>query len=289
MPSQVFARFLSLLLLPLLVLAFGACSEVSDPVLEKAAPTEGTLRIQLVDTPACIENLEAVFITFEKVLVHVGCDDDTLDGEWVQVTSDTLAVEDRTFELLSLVAGNYAVLGSVDVPAGHYTQIRAIIESASIVIAGETHDLQIPSGAQSGLKLISGFDILPGVVTELTLDFDVCQSIFEVPSHARKYKLKPTIRLVATAVSGSISGTVLPPEIGAWIMGISEDTSDTTTTFVEPITGTWMLMGLPAGAYTVQALAPGHVTASENGVEVIAGQCNEGHDFVLEPEAVETP
>ena len=132
----------------------------------------GTLQLRLVDAPAPIEGIESIDIVFSFISVHASADADSENVGWITLMDDQLSAEDRTFNLLEYVNGTSAILGEAELDEGHYTQLRIGIESASITISGETSDLFIPSGAQSGLKLTGGFNIDPNVITELTLDFE---------------------------------------------------------------------------------------------------------------------
>src|SRR3974390_2700421 len=69
------------------------------------------------------------------------------------------------------------------------------------------HDLTIPSGAETGLKLIQGFTMPVGGVANFTIDFMLAKSLIAPPGHAPDYMLKPVLRLIDNAQVGTISGT----------------------------------------------------------------------------------
>lgn len=258
-----------------------SCSDTTDP--GDTAGT-GTLRMILVDAPADMESVESLEVVFEEVLVHRGCEGEECDGEWITVLADTLPIEDRTFELLDLVNGVWATLGEVDLEAGVYTQIRIMLESATLVVDGEEQDLFIPSAFQSGIKLVSEFTVDPDVITELTVDFDVAESLHEAPPGSGNYILRPTIRLVQTVLSGTISGTVTPVGIGAVLYALDPATADTvTTTLADPVTGGYVLQALLAGTYDVMAHAEGYVDSTRTGIAVTAGADTPDVDFDLVP------
>ncbi|OOZ38823.1 hypothetical protein BOW53_14040 [Solemya pervernicosa gill symbiont] len=77
------------------------------------------------------------------------------------------------------------------------------------MIGGNQYELDIPSGAQTGLKLNRSFEVPEGMSVDLTIDFDLRKSI-HMPSSGTDYKLRPTLRSVATPDSGIISGTIDP-------------------------------------------------------------------------------
>ena len=269
----------------LLLMAGGliSCSDSTSTDMET-----GTLRMILVDAPADLEGVDSLVIVFDRVMVHRGIcqDEDSTDG-WITVLGDTLPVEQRTFDLMELVNGDFGIICEDDLEAGVYTQIRIIIESATLVVDGEPQDLFIPSGEQSGIKLVGGFKGDPGVITELTLDFDVAKSLHEAPPGSGRYILRPTIRLVQTTLSGSISGTVLPAGIGAVIYALDPSTVDTVaSTLADPVTGEYVMHSLLEGIYDVRASAVGYADSTRTGIEVTAGVNTPDVDFELIPSGI---
>ena len=270
-------------LVGVLILALAGLSSCSDNSTRPGPPqldgSTGYLQIYLVDAPAVYEDLEALHIVFREVKVHA----DDEDGDWITVMSDTLPEAERTFDLLELVGGVSALMGEAELEADHYTQLRIVIEAATVTIAGETSPVKVPSGAQSGLKLIGGWDVVPGVITSLTLDFDASQSLHEAPPGSGNFMLKPTIRLVQTVLSGTISGTVTPMGIGA-VVSAYDSVADTLVTSANADTaGVYMLQALLAGTYDVEATAAGYDSVRIEDVEVQAGQNTGDVDFTLTP------
>jgi len=216
----------------LLLLALAGCAEQSTSPKEM-----GTLRISLTDAP---NGFDAVNITFSEISAHI-------DSQWITVRRDPMTVD-----LLQWNNGKSIVIGTADIPAGHYTQIRLKIQDAEIVVDGQTHPLEVPSGAQSGLKLVHQFTINAGSTYELMIDFDAQRSIVTTgpPNNPTGYKLKPTLRVVPKAITGSISGAVSNPE--NLPMAYALVAGDTvTSTVVDKSTGHFMLAYLPVGTYTV--------------------------------------
>jgi hypothetical protein len=242
----------------------------------------------LVDAPADLEGVESLEIVFDRIMIHRGTEgeEDPTEG-WITVLYDSLPVEQRTFDLMELVNGVFVTLGEIELEAGTYTQVRVMIESATLVVDGEPQTLIIPSGAQTGLKLVGGFKIDPGVINEFTLDFDVAKSLHEAPPGSGRYILRPTIRLVRTTLSGTISGTVLPAGIGAVIYALAPSTIDTVAaTLADPITGEYVLQALLAGTYYVRASAVGYADSTRTGIAVTAGVNTPDVDFVLIPSGI---
>jgi len=127
----------------------------------------------------------------------------------VKIVNDT----PQTFDLLTLQTVD-KVIGVASLPAGNYSQIRLTVTAASVVDnAGTTFNLKVPSGAQTGIKLVDNFTITNNQITSITLDFNADQSIVRTGNiHAAggvQYLLKPVIQVVANVVSGQIAGKVL--------------------------------------------------------------------------------
>ena len=258
------------------IIGIAACSDSTD------SSDTGTLRLTMVDAPLPIQGVEAIDIIFSSVLVHQTSSAEMGDANWIVLMDDQLPVEDRTFNLLELINGNFAVVGEVDLEDGHYSQIRIIIESATITVDGVTSDLFIMSGEQFGVKLVKAFTIEPNTITELMVDFDAGQSVWESPLGSGSYRLQPTLRVEAIIISGSISGTVTPLKIDAMVIAYETGTDVVvTSTYVDTTDGSYVLIPLVEGTYDLEAVAAGYDSLSESGVGVTAQSDNSGHDFVL--------
>ena len=147
---------------------------------------EGRIRIYLVDSPAVFEEVN---IVVELVEVHQA-DADPESG-WAIVNSNA-----ATYNLLELTDGASAVLGEAALSVGRYTQIRLVIgEDSYVVVDGTQKNLTIPSGVQTGVKLVHQFEIEEGQLYELTLDFDADRSVVTAPPD--QYLLIPVIRVQA--------------------------------------------------------------------------------------------
>ena len=244
----------------------------------------GRLRVGLVDAPAMIEGLEALTVTFAGVSVHASGSAATTDGGWIEISGGTESAAPPTFDLLQLVNGVEGVLAIGDLTEGRYTQVRIIIQSATLTINGVTDPLTIPSGEETGIKLVGPFAVTSGLDTELTVDFDAGRSIRQT---ATGYQLSPTFRVVQDDLVGKISGTVLPVGIGALVAAYEEgsDRSNAdniiTSTFVDEASGEYVLQGLEEGSYDLEATAFGYTTETELAVPVTVGGNEAGHDFTL--------
>jgi len=238
-----------------------------------------------MDAPAGLQSVDSLMVVFKEVRVHRSSNADLSDGGWAVVLADTLPPEARTFDLLQLVGGVFATLGDVELEVGRYTQVRIMLESATLYVDGVPQVLAIPSGFQTGIKLVGGFTIKPGITTVIAADFDVARSLHESPPGSGEYVLRPTIRLVQMDLTGTISGTVTPTGIGAVLFALAPATGDTvTTTPADPVTGAYLLPGLPTGVYNVRAEAAGDADSTRTGIAVTAGANTSGVDFELMPQ-----
>lgn len=159
-----------------------------------------------------------------------------------------LSVNAGVYNLLDFTNGVDTLIASSDVPTGMLSQVRLILgPNNSVMVDSVVYPLSTPSAMQSGLKLNVHSTLVEGVVYNLLLDFDANQSI--VLTGNGDYILKPVIRVVSTATSGSIHGNVstslaLPATISA-VEGLNNYTTVTDTN------GFFLMQGIPAGTYSV--------------------------------------
>lgn len=165
-----------------------------------SASGTGTLNLAVTDTP--VEGASQVVVAFTGV---------DLMGPAGQ-THVTLASE-QSIDLLTL-QGNASstLLDGTAVAAGDYQWLRLDVDEAnSFVIAtgGGKFPLKVPSGSQSGLKLVSGFTVAQGGTADFVVDFDLRKSLtLDNSGGSATYTLKPALRLIDMQQVGSVSGTV---------------------------------------------------------------------------------
>jgi hypothetical protein len=252
-----------------LIIWFGCSDQTTD-----ADPVDqnGRLKIYLIDSPVA---LDSVIICVTRVEVHKAGNDST--SGWFVINDST-----RYFDLLLLSNGASAVLGDTSLATGQYTQIRLIIGEGSYVIdQGVKHNLEIPSGSQTGIKLIHKFTIEAAKLYELLLDFNVEKSI--VITGNGQYKLKPTIKVTPIVISGSISGEVQPLDAHPTIWTVYG--TDTITTYTD-LQGNFKLMGLLQGLYDVNIVPLDTLVYRDTvitGVQVIANQDTDIGTVTLQP------
>lgn len=205
----------------------------------------GTLVVRLSDAPGAYE---AVNIVVDSIRVHVESGD-TLGG-WYTISRST-----AQYNLLAYANGRDTVIAEGSIPAAYYSQMRLYIGNGSHVIRdGVRSPLEVPSGSQSGLKLNIQATILAGVKYELMLDFDAGRSI--VVTGNGRYLLKPVIKVASAAVSGSLSGVVVPDSTNPIVLAIAG--TDTSSTFTDT-TGYFRFRYLSPTTYLLRVV-PADVT-----------------------------
>jgi hypothetical protein len=156
-----------------------------------------TMSVRLVDAPSP---------GYSEVNVDVQTVEIASSGGWI-----TLGTPNRIVNLLALTGGvSSTLVDGATLPAGHYGQMRLVLGSRNTVklLDGTIEPLTVPSGQQSGVKLVVSFDVQAGTTYDVYIDFDAHRSVFVHEAGASgKYILRPTVRAYDRLETGSISGT----------------------------------------------------------------------------------
>lgn len=180
---------------------WGGCDSTGD-----LSTAEGQFTLRLTDAPAA---LDSAVVTVDRVnLVSEEAEEEEDEDEEAEGVI-TLTDSARTIDLLQLQNGVTETLATTTVPEGEYTQLRFVLGSENyVVVDGTQQSLQVPSGQQSGIKIV-----LPEVEVEndgdqleVTLDFDVEESF--VQQGNGQYLFKPTIQVKSVSVNGESVETV---------------------------------------------------------------------------------
>ena len=126
-------------------------------------------------------------------------------------------VDHHPFDILQFSMGRDTLLASDLVSSGTLQEVRLVLdeEGNNVIVDGVKHELTTPSGQSSGVKIKIHDELVPNVAYVLLLDFDVASSITTTGNG--KYILKPVIRAIPEAVSGTIKGHITPVEAGATV------------------------------------------------------------------------
>jgi len=163
----------------------------------------GRMTLRVTDSP--VTSARRVVVEFTGVEVKAR------DGN-----TEVFDFAPRQIDLLALDGGGSEILLSDEMlPAGEYESIRLKVnagrqasDSFIELDDGAIHPLFIPSGNQTGLKLIRGFTIGAGSTHNFTIDFDLRKSVIHPPGLGEPYLLKPVLRMVNNLEVGTIDGTV---------------------------------------------------------------------------------
>jgi len=207
MIKQIF----SLAMVLILLLTVG-CSSSSEPEETGISGDIGKLILKLIDAPIDSYNITGVFITINEIQVHNSTVDDDANWEPVKVYDHDDENDPNPFDLLELTDGNFVLLGEFELTAGHYNQIRFMLD-----IQDQDHDppttpgcyvefnddpedtapLFVPSGGQSGYKAVGAFEVPVDGEVEVTVDFDVDIDLHSPgQGNNQKYILHPTLHLI---------------------------------------------------------------------------------------------
>lgn len=244
-----------------------------------------TGELSLLLTDASTEEYKAVYATIKEVQVHSGGNTEEESRGW-----EVVAEPNETFNLIELVNGAIEELGIRDLSPSHYTQLRMILDDTAddgTNIKGESHpfanyivtqsdgyeELKIPSGFQTGIKIVHGFDIAEGQLTELILDFDVSKSVIKA-GNSGKWILKPTIKVIDTLVTASVSGIISDGDtsavqnatVSAQIYNPDAETEDQIISQTQAISEEdgYYFMYLWPGTYKIVVYKDGYLMACRN-------------------------
>ncbi|MDB5825519.1 MAG: hypothetical protein JWR21_4223 [Herminiimonas sp.] len=225
----------------------------------------GTLGVAMTDAPSC--GYDAVNVTVNKVRVHQSSSASDTDSGWTDITLNPA----RKINLLNLTNGVLEDLGQTPLAAGHYTQLRLVLDANtgagtanSVIVSGTNNEvgLTTPSAVQSGIKLVNEFDVVAGQRADLVLDFDACKSIVKRGNGV--YALKPVVTVIPTVLNG-IRGFVDPALLGTHVnVTAQQNGTIIRSTTPNATTGEFFLARLAPASYDVV------ITADTSATTVVA-------------------
>ena len=183
-----------------------ACSSGSggDESGGRGGTQNGFLSLSITDAP--IDDALEVWVQFDGVVLKPASSEDQITLTFKQPMN---------INLLALQGPNSVqMLVNETLPTGTYDWLRLNVTAVNDGIKdsyiklkdGSEHELEIPSGSQSGLKINGGLEVIANTPTSMTIDFDLRKSI--VMTGTADYKLKPVLKLVNDALTNTITGTV---------------------------------------------------------------------------------
>lgn len=175
----------------------------------------GTMNLSITDAP--VDDADQVIVEFTGVEIKPS------GGSSFSIDFDA----PRQIDLLAYTGGIAAdLLNGETLAAGDYEWIRLKVNASQggdpaddsyIVIGGVPHELRIPSGQESGLKLNRPITIPADGSTSFTIDFDLRKSVHERAGGI--YNLRPTLRLVDDFDQGTLRGDVSSLTMGSCAPG----------------------------------------------------------------------
>lgn len=281
----------------------GGCDAMSG-VGGGSGAGSGTLRVLVTDKPFPFEFIDEALVSVVRVEVRradpessatTDVEDppanESATGEPVETepeSGDSWVVifdGEKELNLLDLRNGRTDLLADATVEAGTYTEMRVVVVSGQVTLNdGRVFTLNVPSGAQTGIKLKLTFEVDAQEETVLLLDVDLSRAFSAIPSGKiddpstiREFRFTPTVamRLINQLAAGSIGGTVTDANTQMPIENASvtafKDGEEVTSTATEP-DGKYRLLGLPTGTYRVEFSAGGFVDLTTDDVAVQAGE-----------------
>jgi len=251
-------------------LVAGACAQpATTPTTTPAPALTGTLELLVTDAPPR-EEVSRIMVTVAEVRVHMASaeqeqeqsnsDNQTQEqeqqqtqqggGGWITIN---LSANATTFDLL-LIEGIEQFLGTSEVEAGKYTQVRLVIKTVQVAFdGGSLQDATVPS---KEIKIIHPFKIVGGETTTLVIDFDADKMVTVTGSG--KIIVKPVVKILTKQVSSTgkteeineeedqeleFEGTIEDIDGSTWTMTIDGETRlvDVSGAEIEgePVEGAW--------------------------------------------------
>jgi len=221
-----------IILLGVVPFVFSFCSQLNTDEPPKFS-------IWLTDSPS---DYAEVNIDIANVEIHVSSGSEI---GWQTLSTVNAGV----YNLLDLTNSRDKLIASGELSEVRISQVRLILgENNSLKLKDGTTitDLKIPSGQETGLKLIVDINLVAGMNYNLCIDFDAAKSIVEKGNG--KYSLKPTMRAFYLSNTGAIKGIITP--IKAFPNIQAKKGNETISTYPDP-EGRFVLRGLDPGTYDI--------------------------------------
>lgn len=233
----------------------------------------GRLSVKITDSPFDISTVESATVTISKIEMR---QKDASEGNpFLVLTTNPVTV--NIFELRN---GITEELVNLEVPKGDYDLVRIYVDGGSLKLKNidDPFNLKFPSGEQTGIKVFIDpvIHVEGGISAELILDFDLAKSFVMRGHNARNgFIFKPVIKAVNNSTQGRVEGMITDNSVqksglGDVTLTLIDQGKDTLMALSDS-TGHYLIIGVPAGTYSMVASKENYVTASVEGVIVVAG------------------
>jgi hypothetical protein len=163
-----------------------SCKKENNPSGGLPNSNAGSIVIRLTDAPG---NYQQVNVDIQKVSIHLVPDSGKAD--WID-----LKTKSGVYDLLKLQNGiDTSIVDTTKLAAGKITQMRLILGSNNTIMADSIiYKLTVPSGSQTGIKLIGHMIVDPNKTLNVLIDFDANKSV--VLNGNGSYHMKPTVKVL---------------------------------------------------------------------------------------------
>lgn len=158
---------------------FNACTK--DTTTTTTASGNGSMAVRMKDTPG---DFQQVNVEIQQVSVHMS------GGNWIDLPTHA-----GIYNLLILQNGiDTSLVNTFPLPAGKITQMRLLLGTHNTVMVDSVvYPLTVPSGTETGIKLIGNETVNPNQLLIVKLDFDANASVV---ASGTTYQLKPTVKVI---------------------------------------------------------------------------------------------
>ena len=224
---------------------------------EETKPGQASFKVSITDAPG---DYEHIYLEVLEVAIN--------NGGWQTITQ----TQADTFDILDYTNGDKLLLAEGDIDAGSTTEIRLVLGANNWLVLkdGTSHELKVPSGSSSGLKIkLDTKTTQAGQTYYVVLDFDASKSI--VKQGNGNYSLKPVIRGYWDEGNGSAEGYAISTGYQVNVHAINN--ADTLGgTIANATTGYYFIGGLPKGNYSFSYESSNGKDTAVSAIQVIQNQ-----------------
>jgi hypothetical protein len=258
-----FIRPLNLLAGTTAALALAACGGGNDNGAAAAPAAKGTVAASVIaDAPAC--GLDAFNVTITKLRFRQDANTDPAAPGWTEVTLSPA----RKLNLLypsTATSGSAIDLGSLDLPAGLYTQMALVLDpnnsgaANTVRVAGSTAEVPLETAASvaAGVVVPLDLNVQANQKANVVFDFEACNA-FQM--RGATYVLKPRPHLAlnyANGIGGFIDKAALASNI---VITAQKGGTIVATTVPNANTGEFVLPRLAPDNYDLVVQGNGRLT-----------------------------
>lgn len=199
--KSVLRPVLSMSVISGLTLLISACGGGGSS--STGSTTDGTFNLAITDAP--MDTADQVMIEF------TGVEFKPIGG----ASTTVMFATPQRINLMDYRNGlSTSMLSAYRLPAGNYQWLRLMINAkpgvrdSYIMVGGTEYELDMPSGAETGLIVNRTFNMSGGGNMSFTVDFDLRSSVYAPSGMGTSYQLRPTLRMVDDSTRGTMMGSI---------------------------------------------------------------------------------